>query len=611
MRGDMGRLLGLVVPERRRGALAVLLQVLTVLAGVGLMGTSAWLISTAALHPSIAVLQVAIVGVRFFGLSRGVFRYLERLVAHDVTLRLLTRLRVRVYRALEPLAPARLVSLRSGDVLGRVLEDVGTLEGLYVRLVGPSVSALLIAVVVGALLLPLGTALSVAALAGLGVAGVLVSGVAARAGRDAGRRVVETRADLGARLTDGVQGVAEILAFGAEEAHAVRVSALGGTLVAEQGRLARASALGGSLVGLTADLSVVTVLALAIPAVRDGGLDGTQLAVAALVTLAAFEGVAALPAAWQGLGATKAAARRLFEVLDTPPEVVEPRGRTVGPEPEAPLLELRDLSFTYPGAPRPALDGINLQLRRGQRLAVVGASGSGKSTLAHLLLRFWEVPEGALWLRGRDVRSLSPDAVRDGIAFSAQRTHLFTGTLRENLLLAHPDASEEQMGRAVEAAQLTDLVSRPPDGLDTWIGEQGLQLSGGERQRLALARAFLRPASILLLDEPTAHLDAVTERRVLDEIVRAGDGRATLLITHRLVGLDPFDEVVVLESGHVQERGSAVDLASQGGVFARMLALQRARGALGDEAFGSPWPKRPAPPGAQEGPRGGRRQAAW
>ena len=610
MSGDIVRLLGLVAPERRRVALAVLLQVLTVLAGVGLMGTSAWLISKAALHPSIAVLQVAIVGVRFFGLSRGVFRYVERLVSHDVTLRLLTRLRVRVYRALEPLAPARLVSLRSGDVLGRVLEDVGTLEGLYVRLVGPSVSALLIAVVVGAVLLPLGTALSVAALTGLGVAGLLVSGVAAHLGRDAGRRLVETRADLGARLTDGVQGVAEILAFGAEEAHAARVAALGGTLVAEQSRLARASALGGSLVGLTADLSVVAVLALAIPAVRDGGLDGTQLAVAALVTLAAFEGVAALPAAWQGLGATKAAARRLFEVLDTPPAVGEP-GPQGGTEPEAPLLEVRGLSFTYPGAERPALDGIDLRLRRGQRLAVVGASGSGKSTLAHLLLRFWEVPAGSLWLRGRDVRSLAPEAVREDIAFSAQRTHLFTGTLRENLLLANPEASVEEMGRAVEAAQLADLVSRLPGGLDTWIGEQGLRLSGGERQRLALGRALLRPAPILLLDEPTSHLDAVTERRALNEIVRAGDGRATLLITHRLVELDPFDEVVVLERGHVQERGSAVDLASQGGVFARMLALQRARGALGDEAFGSPWPKRPAPPGAQEGPTGGRRRTAW
>jgi ATP-binding cassette subfamily C protein CydC len=578
-----------VLPERGRVGLAVLLQVLTVLAGVGLMGTSAWLISTAALHPSIAALQVAIVGVRFFGISRGGFRYLERLVSHDVTLRLLTRLRVRVYRALEPLAPARLVGFRSGDVLGRVLDDVGTLENLYVRLLGPSLSALVIAAVVGALLLPYGAALAAVALVGLGVAGLLVSVLAASLGRRPGRQQVETRADLGARLTDGVQGVAEILAFGAEERHAVEVAARARALAADQNRLARASALGGSLVGLTADLAVVGVLLLAIPAVREGALDGVSLAVTALLTLAAFEGVSALPAAWRELGATGAAARRLFEVLDTPPAVEEPGHQVPSGEedPGAPLLELRGLTFTYPGAGEPALDGIDLRLGRGQRLAVVGSSGSGKSTLAHLILRFWDVPARSLWVRGRDVRSLPSDTVRGEIAFSAQRTHLFTGTLRENLLLARPGATEEEIARAVDAAHLTALVSRLPRGLDTWIGEQGLQLSGGERQRLALGRAFLRPAPILLLDEPTAHLDAVTERRVLDEIVRAGDGRATLLITHRLVGLDPFDEVVVLERGHVQERGSAADLASQGEVFARMLALQRARWALGDEAFGS------------------------
>ncbi len=598
MSADVRRLLGLVAPERRGMALAVLLQVLTVLAGVGLMGTSAWLISKAALHPSIAALQVAIVGVRFFGISRALFRYLERLVSHDVTLRLLTRLRMRVYRALEPLAPARLAGFQSGDVLGRVLEDVGTLETLYVRLLGPTLSALVIAAVAGAVLLPLGPAIAAAALAGLGVAGLLVPGLAARIGRDAGRRLVETRAELGAQLTDGVQGVGEILAFGAEESHAARVAASGRALVADQDRLARTSALGGTLANLAADLSVIGVLALAIPAVRDGDLDGASLAVTALLTLAAFEGVVALPAAWQGLGATGAAARRLHEVLDTPPAVEEPgpRGEPAGAKPgrggkaparETPLLETRGLSFTYPEASRPALDRIDLRLGRGQRLAVVGASGSGKSTLAHLILRFWDVPDGSLWLQGCDVRSLPTDTVRGEVAYSAQRTHLFTGTLRDNLLLANPEAGEEEMARVVEAAQLGALVSRLPRGLDTWIGEQGLQLSGGERQRLALGRALLRPASILLLDEPTAHLDAVTERRVLEAIVCAGEARATLLITHRLVGLEPFDEILVLDRGRVVERGSASDLESRRGPYARMLSVQRAAAALADDAFRS------------------------
>ena len=593
MRSETRRLVGLARAEGRGVALAVGLQVLTVGAGIGLMGTSAWLISKAALHPSIAVLQVAIVGVRFFGILRGLSRYLERLVSHDVTLRLLTHLRVRVYRALAPLAPARLAGFRSGDLLARVLDDVETLETLYVRVIGPSLSALLIAGVMGAVLLPLDRAPAVAALGGFALAGILVPGAVARLGREGGRRLVAARAELGARLTDGVQGVGEILAFGHEESHAAGVDAQGRVLTAAQTRLAGISALGSALAGLAADLSVVAVLMLAIPAVRGGELDGVQLAVVALVTLAAFEGVAALPAAWQGLEATRAAARRLFELMDAPPVVAEhevpPDSIPSGPGPPAPthpLLEARGLTFAYPGEERPVLRELHLRLERGRRVAVVGASGSGKSTLAHLLLRFWEVPDGTLWLDGRDVRTLSPAAARAAVAFSAQRTHLFTGTLRENLLLALPQATEAQLERAVAAAQLESLVSRLPNGLDTWIGEQGLRLSGGERQRLALARALLRPAPILLLDEPTANLDAVTERAVLEAIVREGEGRATLLITHRLVFLDRFDEVIVLQRGLVVERGRAADLASREGPFARMLARQRAT--MADEAFGRP-----------------------
>jgi ABC-type transport system involved in cytochrome bd biosynthesis fused ATPase/permease subunit len=214
----------------------------------------------------------------------------------------------------------------------------------------------------------------------------------------------------------------------------------------------------------------------------------------------------------------------------------------------------------------------------------VGPSGSGKSTLVHVLLRFWDVPPGSLLLDGGDGRAWPSDRVREAIAFAAQRAHLFTGTLRENLVVAAPGASEAQLRAALGAARLDDLVAHLPEGLDTWIGEQGLQLSGGERQRLALARALLRrDAPFLLLDEPTAHLDVLTERDVMREIVRAGEGRATLLVTHRLVGLDDFDEVVVLERGRVVERGRAKSLADADGPFARLRALQRV--ALRDDAF--------------------------
>jgi ABC-type transport system involved in cytochrome bd biosynthesis fused ATPase/permease subunit len=382
---------------------------------------------------------------------------------------------------------------------------------------------------------------------------------------------------------DGVQGLPDVLAFGREADLAAAVGAVSRQAVGEQQRLARAAALGGALAGLGADLTAVAVLALAIPSVREGRLDGVHLAVVTLLTLAAFEAVASLAAAWTGMAVVRESTRRLFETTDQPPAVVEPAG--LGPQGVPRALEVRDLRFAYPGEPRLALAGVSLRLEPGRRVAVVGPSGSGKTTLVHLLLRFWDVPPGSLLFDGEDARSWPSDRVRGAIAFAAQRAHLFTGTLGENLVLAEPGASDAQLRVALAAARLDDLVAQLPEGLDTWIGEQGLQLSGGERQRLALARAFLREAPFLLLDEPTAHLDVLTEREVMREIVRAGEGRATLLVTHRLAGLEAFDEVLVLERGRVAERGRATELAGAGGTFARLRELQQAT--LRDEAFGA------------------------
>ncbi|HSD66256.1 MAG TPA: thiol reductant ABC exporter subunit CydC [Vicinamibacteria bacterium] len=571
------RLVPLLAPERGRAALAVSLQVATVGAGVALMGTSAWLLSRAALHPSIAALSVAVVGVRAFGVSRATLRYLERLVSHDVTLRLLARLRVAVFRALVPLAPARLADHRSGDLLGRAIEDVAALEGLFVRVLGPSLVAVAVALLLGAALTPFGAGLAAAAVTGFVGSGTVLPWLARRRGLAAGTRLARLRGELSARLVDGVQGEAELLAFGREADHASATAATSAAAVEAQQQHARASALGGALAGLGADLTAVAVLALAVPAVRSGGMDGVGLAVVTLVTLAAFEAVASLPGAWQGEGGARESARRLFELADQAPAVREP----VGPGPVAAgpprVLEVHDLRFAYPGASRLALDGVSLRLEPGRRVAVVGASGSGKSTLVHLLLRFWDVPPGSYLLDETDARAWPSDRVRAAYAFAAQRVHLFTGTLRENLALAAPRAGDREVRAALAAVRLDDLVARLPDGLDTWVGEQGQRLSGGERQRLALARALLRDAPFLLLDEPTAHLDAVVEREVLAEIVRAGAGRGTLLVTHRLAGLDAFDEVLVLDRGRVAERGRAAELAATGGAFARLLAIQRAR----------------------------------
>jgi thiol reductant ABC exporter CydC subunit len=587
------RVLALGRPEAPIAAAAVALQAATVVAGVSLMGTSAWLLSRAALHPSIAALQVAIVGVRAFGIARATLRYAERLVSHDVTLRVIGRLRAGLLRALAPLAPARLLDARRGDLLARFLEDVGTLEGLFPRLVGPALTAVAVAALLAALLWPLGPSLSGAAVAGFALAGLALPAAAARAAAAPGRRLVERRGALAARALDGVLGAGDLLAAGAERAHLAVLAEDARQAAAEQSRLSRVSAAGTALAVLGADLTALAVLALAVPRVAELRLDGVLLAAAVLVVLAAFEAVAPLPPAWQAAGAMDAASRRVFDVVDRSPAVEESAGNPPAPAPGAPLFEIRDLRFTYEGARRPAIDGLSLRLEVGRRLALVGPSGSGKSTLAQLLLRFRPAPAGTILLEGRSLEEWPSDVARTRVAFASQSAHVFTGTLRENLRLGRAEATDEEM-RVVLASLLLD-VDRWPDGLGTPVGEEGRRLSGGERQRLALARALLRPAPLLLLDEPSAHLDAITERRVLDAIQRAGEGRATLLVTHRLAGLEAFDEVVVLDAGHVVERGTAGALLRGGGPFARLAARQRSVEALADGALRGALDARPEP----------------
>jgi ATP-binding cassette subfamily C protein CydC len=389
---------------------------------------------------------------------------------------------------------------------------------------------------------------------------------------------VTHRAQLTAQIVDTVQGVGELLAFGRErdQLEAVRKTGLG--LAREQRRAAGAASLGSALVVLLADLTCLTALCLALRAVHRGDLDGVQLAVVALVTLTSFEAVAGLPAAFQTLAATRVAGARLHAILEQRPSVVRP----VSPARAAShfTLAVRHLRFRYPDSAVDTLEDVSFQLSPRRLLAIVGPSGAGKSTLASLLLRYWDVPPGMLFLGGRDVRELDPEAVRAHFGVVSQHVHLLNGNLRQNLLLGQPAASEAELLGALRGAGLESLIARLPDGLDTWIGEQGVRLSGGELQRVGLARALLTESRCLLLDEPTAHLDPDTERALVERLVAARAGRAVLLITHRLVGLERADEVLVLDRGRVVERGAAAELLRRGGLFARMRALQRAEDLL-------------------------------
>ncbi len=559
MNKTLRRLLALAVPLKGWMMLASVLGCLTVVSGIGLMATSAYLISAAALHPSVAALSVAIVGVRFFGIARGVFRYLERYLSHAVTFQLLARIRVWFYQTLEPLAPARLMTLRrgnltaysSGDVLSRMVSDIETLQHLYVRLIAPPIVAALVGLLMWWFLGAFAGGVVLVFLLFYLMAGIGVPSLTYALSQRTAQRIIQIRSELNTVLVDGIQGLADLIAFGREVAYAERIQKLNRSLVHHQTRLAWLNGMQNGLGKLLTNLALWTMLIVAIPLVRSGQLNGIYLASLALATVASFEAVLPLASAMQQLGSSQEAGKRLFEIVDASPSVRDTAA--VSPTPQSYDLAVQNLSFRYAPDASLALENISFTLPQGQCLALVGPSGAGKSTIANLLLRFWDYEQGSILLGGYELRDYRQQDLARLVSVVSQDTHLFNTTIRENLLLARPEAGHQELEQAALHACIHDFIESLPQGYETRVGEQGLCLSGGERQRLALARAFLKDAPLLILDEATANLDALTEQEVLHAIQTLRQGRTTLVITHRLPGLAMADQVIVLDQGRVKE----------------------------------------------------------
>ena len=547
MTATVARLATLARLPASRVALSLLLSTLAVGFGVALLATAGYLISRAAEQPPILSLTVTIVLVRFFGLARPLSRYADRLVSHDLALRGLGRIRAGVYGRIEPLAPGELEGYRRGDLLSRMVADVDALQGLYVRGLGPPVVALLVgaaAVVCTAVVLPLAAAILAA---GLLVAGVAVPWLAAALARSAGRRQAALRGALTAELVETLRGAPELVLYGQEERTLERIRRLDRDLARAARRDALAAGLGEALTILVAGLTVAGVLAVGVSATAAGSLDAVLVATLALLALASFDAVAPLAGAARELSATLASGRRVLELVDRAPAIRDPAHPVPAPGPQA-VVALEGVVAQYPSGDGPVLNRLDLVLAPGRKVALVGPSGVGKTTVTRLLLRFLDPAHGRVTIAGRDVREYAQADVRRHFALAGQEAWVFDSTIRENLRLARPDASDADLWAALRRARLAVWVASLPDGLDTAVGEEGSRLSGGQRQRLTLARALLADAPVLVLDEPTAHLDPATARAVMDDVLAAADGRSVLLITHRPEGLDRMDEVVVLDA---------------------------------------------------------------
>jgi thiol reductant ABC exporter CydC subunit len=568
--------LGLARPAAGRLAVAALLGAGAIGGGIGLIATSAWLISRASQRPAESSLAIAIVAVQFFGLSRGLFRYGQRLVGHDAAFRALADLRVTTYARLETLAPAGLPAFRSGDLLARLVHDIDSLQDLLLRVIGPFLIALLVGAGTVALMWWILPAAGVILLAALLLAATALTWLTGRLSRRSESKQAAIRGELTAAVVDLIEGAPELTAYGALEAQHQRTLRIDAQLTQVAGASARTAGVGQGLATLLSGLAMWGALVAGVAAVHAGTLDGVLLAVIALVPLAAFELVTDLPTATQTLQRVRRSASRTLEVIHARPPVVEPTDPRPMPVGSPAALRVRGLRARYGDAGPWVLDGLDLDLLPGQTVALVGRSGAGKSTLAEVLLRFLPYQAGSVALDGVEISDLDGDDYRRVVGLVSQDAHIFDTTLEENLRLARRDATPAQLEAALRGARLWEWTQGLPDGLATGVGAQGALISGGQRQRLALARALLADFPVLVVDEPGEHLDTPTADALVADLLDTTDRQAVLVITHRLAGLEGVDQVIVLDGGRAVERGCHAELLAHDGPYARMWTREAA-----------------------------------
>ena len=561
------RLVKLMLPYRYLMTLGLILSFLTVGSNMGLLITSAYLISWSALQPPILDLMVLVAGVRFFGISRAAFRYGERYVTHRATLSILGKMRVWIYHSLAAQSPGKLLSYHSGQLLSRLVNDVEALKEIYLRVLLPPLTALLIGLAAMVFLGRFHRSLVLAFVLFYARAAVGVPWLVRRL-TGWKEKLERAREELNGLLVDSMKGLTEITAFNREKTLIDKATGRSNAFVRLQARMNARNALTGTLTQLLANLAMLVTLTLSIYLVSAGQLQGIWVAALTMGVLAAFEAVHGLSQFIPNLEESLAAGERVLSLVDDPQMLNRPDGDHQSWKTGE--VTVRNLTFTYPTSHLPALKEIDFHLPAGGRLAIVGPSGAGKSTVAQLLLGFWDYHEGSIQLGGEELKRFSEDTLWSIIGMVSRQTYLFNATVRENLLLAKPGATEDELLEAAERVQLLPHLASLPQGWDTVIGEGGWKLSGGQRQLVALARTFLRNPAILVLDEATEGLDPITEKEVLAAIKQLMEGRTTIMITHRLTGLEDMDEILVLDQGEMVERGTHEELLAQGGFYRDM-----------------------------------------
>ncbi|HIF9428356.1 TPA: heme ABC transporter ATP-binding protein/permease CydC [Photobacterium damselae] len=550
--------------------LGMILGLATILAAISLLTLSGWFIAASA----VAGLTIARetfnymlpgAGVRGFSMARTAGRWGERVVSHNATFKLLADLRIFFFRKLTPLIPGRQTNLRDADLLNRLVADVDAMDHVYLRLVSPLIVGVLSLIAVTVFLswfdLTIGLTLGAILLALM----LLLPVIFYRLGKRNGEALTYSKANYRITLLDWIQGQAELLLFNAEERYRVQAESEQQSLLTAQRKMANLTGVANAILMAATGWTLVLITWIAADGVG-GNPPDPFVAMVAFATMASFELMMPVAGAFQYLGQTLTSARRLNEIIEAKPDTpFDPNGYQAKAQGN---IAIENISYTYYGSEQPVLKQVNLSLKQGEKLAILGRTGCGKSTLLQLLTRNWDPQQGQISLDGIPLPQWQEGALRSAMTVVSQRVDVFNGSLRENLLLAKPQASDAECVQALEQVGLTTLLDG--QSLDTWLGEGGRQISGGERRRLGIARALLHDAPILLMDEPTEGLDRRTEQQILELLLEHAKDKTVIFITHRLIGLDEMDQICLMDEGRIIEHGKHQQLLAQKGRYAEL-----------------------------------------